>query len=58
MMYANGTSVKVVAIIRTLEQQERLRSENTPRRTMITHIIHSYRILESNKTRKFCQRLH
>ena len=35
-----------------LEQLERLRSEDTPRRLMITHTIESYWIQSQNESRK------
>ena len=38
-----------------LEQLERLRSENTPRRPMITHTIDSYQIPCHNKTKSKLQ---
>ena len=38
-----------------LEQLERLRSEDTPRRLMITHTIESYRIPSQKKTKSKLQ---
>ena len=39
-----------------LEQLERLRSEDTPRRLMITHTIESYWTPSQNESRKICEK--
>ena len=42
-------------VIKKLEQLERLRSEDTPCRLMITHIIESYWISSQKKTKSKLQ---
>ena len=42
----------VLKILFKLEQLERLRSEDTPRRLMITHTIESYWISSQNESEK------
>ena len=51
------TTVKLVdgSLQTELEQLERLRSEDTPRRLMITHTIESYRIPSQKKTKSKLQ---
>ena len=45
----------ILQIINELEQLERLRSEDTPRRLMITHTIESYWIPSQKKTKSKLQ---
>ena len=50
--YQNLTEVCSHGSNQQLEQLERLRSEDTPRRLMITHIIESFWIPSQNESRK------
>ena len=46
---------KTSKVTKKLEQLERLRSEDTPRRLMITHTIESYWIPSQKKTKSKLQ---
>ena len=46
---------QITSLLTKLEQLERLRSEDTPRRLMITHTIESYWIPNQKKTKSKLQ---
>ena len=56
--HISGTNLMIFHVIEhqcKLEQLERLRSEDTPRRLMITHTIESYWIPSQKKTKSKLQ---
>ena len=53
--FKNDENIFVFSIISKLEQLERLRSEDTPHRLMITHTIESYWIPSQKKTKSKLQ---
>ena len=55
LSYLYRTRVKIKTLQNKLEQLERLRSEDTPRRLMITHTIESYWIPSQKKTKSKLQ---
>ena len=52
---APGGCLKLIGCLIELEQLQRLRSEDTPRRFMITHTIESYGIPSQKKTKSKLQ---